>query len=296
MEFIDYYKILGITKNASDEDIKKAYRKMARKYHPDLNPNDKEAEKMFKQVNEANEVLSHPENRKKYDEHGKDWKHAEEINRARSQQARSGAGQGGQGFNDSGDVNSDFFESFFGRSSNSRSHTTKYRGQDYTAQLSLDLREVYKTNKHILTLNDKKIAITIPAGVQDQQVLRIKGHGGEGMNGGPHGDLLLTIHLVNTTPFKRDAQHLYTTVPLDLYTALLGGVVNIPLFEGQIKLKVPPETANGTKVRLKGKGFPVYKKEGEFGDLIITYDISIPKNLTEKEKELFTTLAKLRTS
>ena len=132
--------------------------------------------------------------------------------------------------------------------------------------------------------------------MHDQQVLRIKGHGGAGINGGPNGDLLLTILLVNNTAFKRDAQHLYTNVPLDFYTALLGGVVNVSLFEGQIKLKVPPETANGTKVRLKGKGFPIYKKEGEFGDLIITYDLSIPNNLTEKEKELFTSLAKLRTS
>ena len=132
--------------------------------------------------------------------------------------------------------------------------------------------------------------------MHDQQVLRIKGHGGAGINGGPNGDLLLTILLVNNTAFKRDAQHLYTNVPLDLFTALLGGVVNVPLFEGQIKLKVPPEIANGTKVRLKGKGFPIYKKEGEFGDLIITYDLSIPNNLTEKEKELFTSLAKLRTS
>jgi curved DNA-binding protein len=297
MEYIDYYKVLGITKNATEDEIKKAYRKMARKYHPDLNPNDKEAEKRFKEINEANEVLSNAENRKKYDEHGKDWKHADDINRARSQQQYQRGNQGGQEYQFSGEDHSDFFESFFGGRGGSRSGgQVKYRGQDYEARLALDIKEVYETKKHTINLNDKKIALTIPAGVKDEQVLRIKGHGGPGINGGPNGDLLLTLHIINNTKFKLDDHNLYTTVPLDLYTAMLGGVVSVDLFEGKVKLKVAPETQNGTKVKLKGKGFPIYKKEGSYGDLFINYEIVLPKNLTEKEKELFLELSKLRTT
>ncbi len=295
MDYIDYYKVLGLERTATEDEIKKAYRKMARKYHPDLNPNDQEAEKKFKEVNEANEVLSNAENRKKYDQYGSEWKHGEEISRARNQQQQSNArGQSAREHSFGGEEYSDFFESFFGGSSRGGGTQIKYRGQDHSAQLTLDLRDVYETKKHTLTLNDKKIALSIPAGVKNEQVLRIKGHGGKGVNGGPDGDLLLTILLRNSTPFKRDNEHLYTTVALPLYTAMLGGIIQVDLFEGSTKLKIAPETQNGSKVKLKGKGFPVYKKEGEYGDLYITYEIALPKNLSEKEKELFTELSKLR--
>lgn len=297
MEYIDYYKVLGITKNANEDEIKKAYRKMARKYHPDLNPNDKEAEKKFKEINEANEVLGNAENRKKYDAHGKDWKHADEINRTRSQQQYQRGNQGGQEFQFSDEDHSDFFESFFGGGARNKTRgQVRYRGQDYEARLALDIKEVYETKKHTINLNDKKIALSIPAGVKDQQVLRIKGHGGPGINGGPHGDLLLTIHVINNTKFKLVEHDLFTTVPLDLYTAVLGGIVSVDLFDGKVKLKVAAETQNGTKVKLKGKGFPIYKKEGSYGDLFITYEIVLPKNLSDKEKNLFTELSKLRTT
>ena len=307
MEFVDYYKVLGINKNATEKDIKKAYRKLARKYHPDVNPNDKTAEKKFKEINEANEVLSNPENRKKYDKYGKDWKHADEIEKQRAQQAQyaryAGSAGGGNPFggfsggSGQGDY-SDFFEQMFGGAAGGRAgggrRTAKFRGQDFNAELHLNLSDVYKSQKQTLTVNGKKIRLTIPAGVEDGQTIKIKGHGGKGINGGPNGDLYITFRIKNDTKFKRVGSNLYLDVDLDLYTAILGGEVIIDIFGKKVKLKVKPETQNGTKVKLKGKGFPVYKKKDQFGDLIITYHIKIPTNLSEEEKELFKKLAALR--
>jgi curved DNA-binding protein len=298
MAFIDYYKVLGIEKTATDADVKKAYRKLARKYHPDLNPDNKEAEQKFKEINEANEVLSHPENRKKYDQYGENWQHSEEFEKQRQQQSRGGGQQGGfggfEGFSGGGDY-SDFFESMFGgRASGGRRQTRQSKGGDYTTELHLDLKDVYTTQKRELNINGKKIRLTIPAGVENGQVIKINGQGAEGSNGGPKGDLYITFTIENNTKFKLDKQNLHSNVDLDLYTAILGGEITVDTFDGKVKLKVIPGTQNGTKVKLKGKGFPVYKKEGVFGDLYITYQIVIPTNLTEKEKELFEELAKLR--
>ena len=300
MAFIDYYKILEIDKSATEVEIKKAYRKLARKYHPDLNPNNKEAEKKFKEINEANEVLSHTENRKKYDQYGENWKQSEEFEKSQQQQQQYNRGGGGQqggfsGFSGGGDY-SDFFESMFGgRSARGRSSTMQSKGEDFNAELHLDLKDVYTTHQRTLTINGKNIRLTIPAGVENGQVIKIKNHGGEGSNGGPKGDLFITFSIKNHTNFKLDKQHLYANLDLDLYTAVLGGEVTAETFDGKVKLKVIPGTQNDTKVKLKGKGFPIYKKEGEFGDLYITYQIKIPTNLSEKEKELFTELSKLRT-
>ena len=276
MAFIDYYKILGIDKKASKGEIKKAYRKLARKYHPDLNPNDKEAELKFKQVNEANEVLSNDENRKKYDKYGENWQHGEAYEEAQKQQRQSQQQRQYtdystfEGFGD-GD-HSAFFESMFGGgfSGRSRGGNVKFRGQDFNAQLQLDLRDVYTSQKRILTVNGKNIRLTIPAGVSNGQIIKINGKGGEGINGGPNGDLYIEFNIVNTTDFKRDGSSLYKTVNLSLYDAILGGEVTIDTFDGKAKLNVKPLTQNGTKVKLKGKGFPIYKKDGEFGDLYIT--------------------------
>ncbi|TYB78301.1 DnaJ C-terminal domain-containing protein [Bizionia myxarmorum] len=294
MAFIDYYKVLGIPKDATEQAIKKAYRKMARKYHPDLNPNDKTAEQKFKEINEANEVLSHPENRKKYDAHGKDWKDADAYNQARQQQGqnRNYQQQGSSQFDQGGF--SDFFESMFGGGSRSSRSQARFRGQDFNAELQLDLKDVYTSHKRTLTVNGKNIRMTIPAGVENGQVIKITGHGGPGANNGPKGDLFITFTINNNTPFKRDKANLYATVDLDLYTALLGGDITVNTFDGKVKLTVKPETQNGARLKLKGKGFPVYKKADTFGDLFITYDIKMPTNLTEKEKELFTELSKLR--
>jgi curved DNA-binding protein len=301
MAFIDYYKILEVDKKATEAEIKKAYRKLARKYHPDLNPNDKEAERKFKEINEANEVLSHAENRKKYDDYGENWQHAEEFEKSKQQRQYQGNGQqggfGGSGFGGGGDF-SDFFESMFGgrASGGGGRRSAQFKGQDFNAELHLELKDVYTTHKRTLTINGKNIRITIPAGVENGQQIKISGMGGEGSGGGPKGDLYITFTVANHTNFKLDKHNLYATVDLDLYTALLGGEITADTFDGKVKLTVKPGTQNGTKVKLKGKGFPVYKKEGEFGDLYITYQIQIPTNLSEKEKELFAELATLRKS
>ncbi|WPR71238.1 J domain-containing protein [Flavobacterium sp. NG2] len=296
MPFIDYYKILGIDKKASEAEIKKAYRKMARIYHPDLNPNDKEAEKKFKEINEANEVLSNPKNRKKYDQYGENWQYADQYSKQNQQQQHYRKQYGNQaGFESGSHDFSDFFESMFGGGFSGSQFRGKpqFKGQDYNAELQLDIKDVYQTHKRTLTINNKNIRLTIPAGVEDGQVIKISGHGGPGSQGGPNGDLYLSFSISNTTQFKRDNSNLFTTVDLDLYTAVLGGETTIPTFDGKVKVKVAPGTQNGTQIRLSGKGFPVYKKEGHFGDLLISYNVILPKNLSKKEIELFTELSKL---
>jgi curved DNA-binding protein len=294
MASVDYYKTLGITKSASEADIKKAYRKLARKYHPDLNPNDKTAEKNFKNINEANEVLSNPENRKKYDKYGEHWQNGEayeqqEKQRQQEYQSRSQGSQGGYSQEDFSDIFGDMFGGGAGRRTSS-----KFRGQDYNSEIQLNLNDVYKTQKQVITVNGKNIRITIPAGVENGQSIKINGHGGKGVNGGPNGDLYIQFSIVNNTKFKRDKDNLYINVDLDLYTALLGGQILVDTFDGQVKLTIKPETENGTKVKLKGKGFPKYKKEDQFGDLYISYQLKIPTKLNEKEIELIKELQKQR--
>ncbi len=291
MEFIDYYKILGVDKKATEEDIKKAYRKLARKWHPDLNPTDKEAHHKFQQINEANEVLSDPEKRKKYDQYGKNWQHAEQFEQQRQSK---GSSQSGGGHQFSGDPDSDFssfFESMFGNTG--RSRQTKFRGQDYKAELKLQLNDVLATHQQTLTVNGKNIRITIPAGIENGQVIKLTGYGAPGVNSGPAGDLYITFSIATHPAFKRTGNDLYTTAPISLYTAMLGGETTIETMTGKVKLIVSPETQPGSKIRLKRKGVPVYKKEGESGDLYITYEIKLPNNLSEQQKALFTELSKL---
>jgi curved DNA-binding protein len=294
MIFLDYYKILGIDNTATLKEIKNAYRKLARKYHPDLNPHDKDAKRKFQEINEANEVLSDPQKRKKYDQYGKDWQHAEEFEKAKHYQGQSSDPRRSRSSETyfGGDF-SDFFESMFGGPTGAgRSRQVKYRGEDYNAELHLDLINAYKTHKQTLTVNGKNIRITIPAGIENGQTIKIAGHGGQGINGGPNGDLYITFSIANHPTFKRLGNNLYTTVDIDLYTAVLGGEITMDTLSGKVKLKVKAETQNGTKIKLKGKGFPVYKNEGHFGDLYISYAIKIPTNLTDKQKVLFTELSK----
>jgi len=293
MAYIDYYKILGIDKNASQEDIKKAFKKLARKHHPDLNPNDPNAQQRFQEINEANEVLSDPEKRKKYDQYGEHWKHANEM----EAQQRRGNSQSGFGkethWSSDGDF-SDFFEELFGsRGMNRNKQHMTFRGQDYNAELHLSLRDAAETRKQVLNVNGKNIRITVPAGVADSQVIKLKGQGGPGMNGGPAGDLYITFVVAEDPVFKRRGDDLYVTTPLNLYTAILGGEQLVNTLNGQVKLNVPPGTQNNAKVRLKGKGFPKYKQEGQYGDLIVTYSVEIPTHLTDKQKELFKEIQRL---
>lgn len=330
MDFIDYYNVLGLDKGASAADIKKAYRKLARKHHPDLNPDDKDAQKRFQQINEANEVLGDSEKRKKYDKYGKEWQHADAYEEAQKRQSASGgfAGAPGSGFRESGGFAegearggfgagfgggqqyrgsgnfsesgfSDFFESMFGggtdnstRGSGRGAH--QFKGQDYNAALRINMTDTLSAQKQTIDLGEKKIRLTIPAGVEDGQTIKIKGYGAEGMNGGPKGDLYLTFEVFNNTAFQRIGDNLYKIEEIHLYTALLGGEIQVDTLNGKVKLNVKPETQSDTKVKLKGKGMPHYKKENQFGDLYITYKVVLPKNLTEKEKKLFKQLSELQ--
>ncbi len=295
MEFIDYYKILGIPANAKEEDIKKAYRKLARQYHPDVNPDSQDAHKKFQQINEAHEVLSDPVKRKKYDKYGKNWQQGEAYERA-SQQQYQGPG-GYQEYEFSGGFDnggfSDFFSSLFGSSAGNRHTRSKRKGQDVKATLQLNLSTVFTIQKQTFTINGKNIRITIPAGVENGQQIKLAGHGEPGSNGGPAGDLYLSFQIINDTPYTRQGNDIYINKELDLYTALLGGTDILDTPHGKLNLKIKPETPNNFKTRVKGKGFPVYKSEGVFGDLYISYQVKLPTNLSERQKELLRELSKL---
>ena len=310
MAYIDYYKILGVDKTATQDDIKKAFRKLARQYHPDLNPNDANAKEKFQAINEANEVLSDPEKRKKYDEYGENWKHADEFEAQRKayQNQQGGGGGGGEywystdgthfsgfggegmhGFGGNGSGFSDFFEELFGHrgAGAGRGAHGAFKGQDIQGELQLTLREAATTHKQTFSVNGENLRITVPAGIANGQIIKLKGHGGKGLNGGPDGDLYITFNIADDPVFRRKDNDLYTDVNIDLYTAVLGGEVTVNTLDGQVKLKVRPGTQNDAKVRLKGKGFPIYKQDGTYGDLIVTYHVTIPTTLTDKQKDLF---------
>jgi curved DNA-binding protein len=302
MAFIDYYKILEIDKTASVEDIKKAYRKQARKLHPDTNPNDKDAQRKFQQVNEANEVLGDAEKRKKYDKYGENWEQGEQYEQQqqrRSEQQRQYTNNqryaGNQeysneqfsGFNDSNF--SSFFESMFGEE---RRQTSQRKGQDYNAEFNLSLLDAMTTHQQTLEIGGKSIRITIHAGIADGQKIKLSGYGTLGVNGGVSGDLYIKFNIYKNPNFDRVDNDLFTATTIDLYTAMLGGEVVLETLNGKVKLVVKPETPFGTKMRLKGKGFPIYKKEGESGDLYVTFSIKLPTQLTEKQRLLFEALQK----
>ncbi|MFZ4863485.1 DnaJ C-terminal domain-containing protein [Sphingobacterium sp. Mn56C] len=301
MAFVDYYSILGVDKDASPADIKKAYRKMARKYHPDLNPDDEVAKKKFQELNEANEVLTDPEKRKQYDQYGEHWKHADTYER--TQQQHAGHGYGGQPFGDS-DFNyngnydtgefSDFFEQMFGSRFGS-SRRGSFRGQDYNAEIELTLLQAATTQQQTFAVNGKNIRITIPAGVQDGQKIKLKGQGAEGGNGGPKGDLYITFHIKPDSKLVRKGDDLYSHLDIDLFTALLGGEALVETLDAKIKVKIKPEIQNGSKIRLKGKGFPRYKQQDSYGDFYAEINIKMPTNLTDDQKALLQQVADLNT-
>lgn len=288
MAFIDYYKILGISKDATQEDIKKAYRKLARKYHPDLNKNNPNAQEKFQEINEANEVLSNPEKRKRYDEYGENWKYAEELEKQKKRQTKeqSGTREGTFWYSDDNTSGfSDFFEELFGN--RYRNYNRAMRGKDYESELHLTLRQAAEEQKQILNLNGKNIRITIPAGVADGQVIKLRGYGEPGKGDAPDGDLYITFRIKEDPTFKRIGNDLYTTTTIDLYTAVLGGEIILDTLNGKVKVKIKAGTQNNSKIRLKEKGVPIYKQSGKYGDLILSIQIAIPTLLTERQKELF---------
>ncbi len=310
MDFKDYYKILGVEKSASQEEIKKAFRKLAVKHHPDKNPNNKSAEEKFKEISEANDVLSDPEKRKKYDELGSNY------NSYRQQQHGSEGfdwskwsaqqGQGGRRAYSSSEEDgfegadfSDFFSTIFGQGAGQagqgrRRGSSSRAGSDYNAQFTISLEEAYQGASKEFELNGKKIRIKLKPGTKDEQVIKLRGYGSQGINGGAAGDLYITIHLEDSPIFTREGDDLSVEAPIDLYTAVLGGKATIQTIKGPTRITIPKETENGKVLRLKGLGMPLYGKENQYGDFYVKVIIQLPKDLSGKEIELFKQLEKLR--
>lgn len=291
MAFIDYYKVLGVESNATPDEIKKAYRKLTKRYHPDLHPNDPTAKERFQEINEANEVLSDPEKRRRYDEYGENWRHADEYEAQRRQYGNSSGGYDFGGFSGFGDFSgnagnssgfSDFFEQLFGAGG---FRTRKRNGEDIQAAITLSLRDAAVAHKQTFSIGGEEVRISLPAGIADGQKIRLKGRGAPSPSGGERGDLYITFRIEPDKEFTRKDDDLYTTATTDLYTLLLGGEIILPTLSGSVKVNVRPGTQPDSKLRLRGKGFPVYKQEGKQGDLIVTFKLLLP-TLNEKQKEL----------
>jgi curved DNA-binding protein len=310
VEYKDYYKTLEVSKTASKDEIKKSYKKLARKYHPDVNPGNKEAEEKFKAISEAYEVLGDEEKRRKYDQLGADWKRYEQTGGGAggfdwSQYAGAGGPGGGRYTHFEGDFGggdfSDFFSSIFGgmgggggRTHGGRGRSMAFKGQDYTAELYLTMEETFHGVQKTITVQGKNLRINIKPGVTDGQTIRLKGSGGPGMNGAENGDLYITLRIQPDKRYTRKGNDLFIDAPVSVYKAVLGGEELVDTLSGKIRIKIQPETQNGKMLRLKGKGFPVYNSPGQHGDLYIKTILHLPEKLTEKEKELFRQLAALR--
>lgn len=303
MEYKDYYQILGVPRTATADEIKKAYRKLARQHHPDNNPGNKQAEAKFKEINEANEVLSDPDKRRKYDQLGSQWQQYE----------RMGGQPGGFDWSQwttgqSVDLNdlfggsggfSDFFTQIFGgmggvggrRGASTRGPA---RGRDYDHPVDIDLREAYSGVTLSLQKDGQKLEVKIPPGVKTGSRVRVAGQGGEGQAGGAAGDLYLVVNVKPDAVFERSGDDLKVTVTADLYTLVLGGEVTVPTMLGEAKLKIPPETQPGRVFRLRGQGMPQLRDPHNHGDLLVKVQVALPTHLTETEKKLFRQLADQR--
>lgn len=307
MIFKDYYKELDVEKTATPEEIKKAFRRLAVEYHPDKNSGDTSAEERFKVISEANEVLSDPVKRQKYDQFGADWKHYEETGAppggfdwSKYASGRSGpthrtsAPQSDAMFND--EVVNDLFEMLFGQRSGQRRgrQSVAIKGEDLETETTLSLEEAYHGTTRLIRLDGQTIKVTIRPGVADGQSLRIPGQGGGGSSGGPNGDLYLTVKIAPHPEFQRKGDDLHRDLPVELYTAVLGGKTQIRSLKGNLTVNIPKGTPNGKEVRLRRLGMPVYGREGEFGNLLAKVDIVVPEHLSEGEIDLFSRLAALR--
>ncbi|NBC82621.1 MAG: DnaJ domain-containing protein [Bacteroidetes bacterium] len=309
MHYKDYYNILGVSKNSSKEDIKKAYRKLAVKYHPDKNPNDKNAENRFKEIGEAYAVLIDPEKRKKYDHLGANWQQYENAgagfngNFDWSQFGGSGGrschfeGDLGDIFGDTGGNFSDFFNAFFGNMggsggrNNSRSQrfnqSGRFKGLDLQTNMEISLHEAYHGTSRLLHVNGEKLRIKTKPGAYNGQKLRIKGKGDKGVSGGQNGDILVNIIVLPDPQYNLEGNNLVKDVMVDLYTAVLGGKVQIDTLAGKVNMPVKKGTQSGTRLRLKGKGMPHYNNPKMFGDLIVRLHVEIPRDLSREEEKMF---------
>jgi molecular chaperone DnaJ len=322
----DYYQILGVNRNASGKEIKQAYRRLARKYHPDLNPNDKSAEARFKEINAAYQVLSDAEKRKKYDQFGEQWEYADQFAKSGGQErARWDFGRGGTSF-EYGDLSGfgGIFSSLFGDSGvGSRIKRGPRRGQDIESPIEVTLEESYHGSTRLMQLQTeepctacggtgrvgnricticngaggkavlRRLEVKIPTGVRDGSRIRIAGEGGPGLAGGSKGDLYLVVKVLPHKLFERKGDDLYTEVSIPLATAILGGEVRLPTLNESLSLKIPPETQNGKIFRLAGKGMPQLGNN-KYGNMLARVKVVLPTNLTEEERRLFDKLRSLR--
>ena len=286
MDYKDYYKVLGIDKKASQAEIKKAYRVLAVKHHPDKNPGNKEAEEKFKLANEANEVLSNPEKRSKYDELGENWRLHEQGSHSEKSNPFDEANTGRQYYEGGGADFSDFFEQFFGGQS-ARAKSQNKNGHDYETEMEISLGEAFQGTHRIIQLENEKLRVTTKPGAYSDQLLRIKGKGAKGSSEEHRGDLFVRIKVSPHPQLIRKGDDLYATYNIDLYTAVLGGEIVADTLSGQVKVKILTGTQNGKTVRLKGKGMPVYNHPNRYGDLYIQFHVQIPDKLTDKQRELF---------
>jgi curved DNA-binding protein len=317
VDYKDYYKILGVPKSADEKEIKKAYRKLARQHHPDVNPNDKEAEAKFKEINEAYEVLSDPDKRQKYDQMGQsyqswqqaggqpggfNWNDWVAANQAAGARGRQGAGQrvtyedfndvfgGGSGF-------SDFFEQFFsgagGRAPGARS-ATPMAGRDLEQEVDVNLEEAFQGAQRLLEIEGRRLEVKIPPGVKTGSRVRVAGEGMPGVRGGARGDIYLRINVLPAKDFERRDDDLYTEVTVDLFVALLGGEVHMPTLAGTMALRIPAGTQPGRSFRLAGQGMPKLRAPNERGDLYAKIQVRLPDKLNDQERELVRQWAQLR--
>jgi molecular chaperone DnaJ len=321
----DYYQLLGIPRDATEKDIKRAFRQLARRYHPDVNPGNKSAESKFKEINQAYEVLSDPGKRSKYDEYGEQWEYADEISRARKSSPRSTAGTYGYGEEETGDLGSIFdnlFRGFNHGNEESFQQYTKPRSVQNTIEVTLE--EAYNGATRTFQLQNedvcptcggsgrdghtgavcptcggarrvlrlKRLEVKIPAGVKDGSKIRLAGEGATGRNG-QKGDLYLMVKMLPHKVFERKEDDLYMEVSVPLLTAVLGGEVQVPLLKGRLALKIPAEAQNGNVFRLSGKGMP-HLGDGTYGDLFVRAKVVLPDKLTAREKQLFEQLKALR--
>jgi curved DNA-binding protein len=313
MEYRDYYQILGVAKDASTEEIRKAYRKLARKYHPDVNPSNSEAEERFKEINEANEVLTDPDKRRKYDTlganyqqyqqtgadpRGFDWSQFYSNAQANGGQRTRGeyvdlndlfGAGGGGGF-------SDFFQSMFGGSQRAGQRTPSQpaKGRDIEQPVTITLEEACCGSVRMLQDGERRLEIKIPAGVDTGSKVRVAGEGEPGRNGAKPGDLKLVVEVQAHPKYERKGNDLYLRLPVDLYTLILGGEVVFETFKGRISLRIPPETPVGREFRLRGKGMPLLKTPNQNGDLFVKVEALLPANLSDEEVNLFKQLASFR--
>jgi curved DNA-binding protein len=327
MEYKDYYKIMGVDKNATAKDIKQAYRRLARQYHPDVNPDNKEAENKFKEINEAYEVLGDTDKRKKYDELGANWQQYEQWQRAGGQASGQpfdwshfgfAAGPGDSSryqyrtmteddlqdlFGDAGPF-SGFYYTFFGEPGSEvnrqyRARTRPRRGQDVEQQVEISLEEAFHGTTMVLQMTDpsgkgRRIEAKVPAGVQDGSRVRLTGQGMPGASGGQAGDLFLVVKIRPHHIFDRKGDNLHLKLKVPLTTAILGGEVEVPTLGSKVMLTIPLETQNGKSFRLKGKGMPKLKSPNQYGDLYAEMTVVLPEQLSDEERKLFKELADLQ--